>query len=150
LDFFFVLVRRLVHLVVVSRLKEEVTDLAGGHRHEPADQRCYGRILKHHHIGGQKAYGAYQMQRLVDPAVMVITVVVPTLHSQGFEKALHISSPCCTRMSRLWRFDESDVTDVRPRERQLGRGEMERSGSGARGRLAWARGARSPSLGEAN
>src|SRR5262249_28034302 len=53
---------------------------------------------------------------------MVITVVVPTLHSQGFEKALHVSSPCCTRMSRLWRFDESDVTDVRPASRRLGRG----------------------------
>src|SRR5258708_19183590 len=50
------------------------------------------------------------MQRLIDPAVMIIAMIVPTLHSQGLEKALHSSSPFCARVSMLWRFDESDVT----------------------------------------
>src|SRR5262249_56162567 len=50
------------------------------------------------------------MQRLVDPAVMVVAMIVPTLHSQGLEKALHNSSPFSTCVSTLWRFDESGVT----------------------------------------
>src|SRR5262249_28805813 len=50
------------------------------------------------------------MQRLIDPAVMIVAMIVPTLHSQGLEKRLHNSSPCCHRVSTLWRFDESDVT----------------------------------------
>src|SRR5262249_58939601 len=50
------------------------------------------------------------MQRLIDPAVMIVAMIVPTLHSQGLEKRLHNSSPCCHRVSMLWRFDESDVT----------------------------------------
>src|SRR5262249_30203045 len=90
-----------------------MTDLTRGHRHEPADQRRNRRILKHHRIGRQKAYGAYEMQQLVNAAVMIIAMIVPTLHSQGLEKALHISSPCCTWMSMLWRFDESGVTGAR-------------------------------------
>src|SRR5262245_43843353 len=49
------------------------------------------------------------MQRLVDPTVMVVAMIVPTLHSQGLEKALHNSSPFSTCVS-LWRFDESGVT----------------------------------------
>src|SRR5262249_58596436 len=112
LDFLLVLVGGLIHLVIVFRLEEEVTHLARGHRHEPADQGRDRRILEHHRIGRQKAYSAYEVQRLVNAAVMVEAVSVPTLHSQGLEKALHGSSPCCTSMSTLWRFDESRVTDA--------------------------------------
>src|SRR5262249_38258275 len=90
-----------------------MADLAAGHRHQPTDQSCYRRILKHHHIGGQKADRAHQMKRLIDPAVMIEAMIVPTLHSQGLEKRLHNSSPCCRRVSMLWRFDESDVTGAR-------------------------------------
>jgi len=49
------------------------------------------------------------MKRLIDSAVVIEAVIVPTLHSKGLEKALHISSPGCARMSMLWRFDESAV-----------------------------------------
>src|SRR5262249_58986418 len=50
------------------------------------------------------------MKRLIDSAVMIEAMIVPTLHSEGLEKRLHNSSPCCRRVSMLWRFDESDVT----------------------------------------
>src|SRR5262245_66471421 len=41
---------------------------------------------------------------------MIEAMIVPTLHAEGLEKRLHNSSPCCRRVSMLWRFDESDVT----------------------------------------
>src|SRR4029077_916782 len=103
LDFLLVLVGRLIYHVVIFRLEEEVTELAAGHGQEPADQRRHRRVLEHHCVGKEKAYGADQVQRLVDPAMMVIAMIVPPLHSQGFEKAPHISSPCCTWMSMLCR-----------------------------------------------
>src|SRR5262249_26786680 len=63
-----------------------------------------------------------------DPAVMIEAMIVPTLHSQGLEKRLHNSSPCCRRVSMLWRFDESDVTGAR---RSAGEGHCMRwNGSG--------------------
>src|SRR5262245_25981045 len=113
LDFLLVLVSRLVNLVVVFRLKEEVPDLPAGHRHDPSDQSGHRRIPEHHRVRTEKADSAQQVKRLIDPAVVIEAVVVPTLHSKGLEKALHISSPCCAWMSMLWRFDESAVTDAR-------------------------------------
>src|SRR5262245_2067187 len=113
LDFLLVLVSRLVNLVVVFRLKEEVPDLPAGHRHDPSDQSRHRLIREHHRVRTEKADSAQQGKRLIDPAVVIEAVVVPTLHSKGLEKALHISSPCCAWMSMLWRFDESAVTDAR-------------------------------------
>src|SRR5262249_7671224 len=107
LDFLLVLVRGLIHDVVVLRLAEEVADLAAGHRHEPADQGRHRWIPEHHRVGSQKAFGAHQMQRLVYPTVMVLALIVPTLPSQGLEKALNNCSPSATCVSTLWVFDES-------------------------------------------
>jgi hypothetical protein len=33
------------------------------------------------------------MQRLIDPAVVIVAMVVPTLNLEGFEEALH-RNPC--------------------------------------------------------
>jgi hypothetical protein len=93
----------LIHHVVIFWLEEEVTNLAAGHGQEPPDQRRYRRILEHHRVGKEKACGANQVQRLIDPAVMIEAMIVPPLHSQGFEEAPHMTSPCCTWMSMLCR-----------------------------------------------
>ena len=89
LDLFLVLVAGLVHHVVVLGLEKEMTDLPAGHRHQPAGERRQGRIREHHHIGEQEADGAQQMERLIDPAVMIVAMVIPPLHSQSLEKSVH-------------------------------------------------------------
>ena len=91
LDLFLVLVRGLVDLVVVLGLEEEVADLPAGHRHQPADQRRHRRIGEHQHVGAQEADRAHQVQRLIDPAVVVVAMIVPALHSQSLRE----SRPSC-------------------------------------------------------
>ena len=82
LDFFLVLVGRLVDVVVALRLEEEMTGLPRGHRDQPADQRGSHRIDEQQHIGDQEAERADEVQALVDAAVMIVAMVVPALGSQ--------------------------------------------------------------------
>src|SRR5580704_13070483 len=82
--------RGLVDLVVVLWLEEEVAGLPCGHRHQPASQGRNGGILEDHDVGEQKTYGADKVERLIDPAVMIVAMVVPTLCFQCFKKAGHI------------------------------------------------------------
>jgi hypothetical protein len=73
-------VRRLVHLVVTLRLEEEMADLPAGHGEQPADQRRRRRACEHQHVRAEEASRADEMQRLIDPAVVVIAMIVPPLH----------------------------------------------------------------------
>ena len=140
LDLFLVLVGRVVDVVVALRLEEEVTGLARGHRDQPADQRRHRRIDEQHHIGEQEARRADEVQRLVDPAVVIITMVIPTLGTQFLQEILdHCSSP---------KFFRAEFTGIRCRpcdimimtydliQRRVD-AELSRSGDG-RGRLGFA------------
>jgi len=62
LDVLLVLVRGVVDVVVALGLEEEVSRLAGHHRHQPADQRRRRRAPEHRGVGGQEAQGAHQVQ----------------------------------------------------------------------------------------
>src|ERR1700722_11278326 len=79
LDFFLVLVGRLVHFVIALRLEEEMADLAAHHRHQPAYQGGQCRVLEHEHVGAKKTDRTDQMERLVDTAMVIVAMVVPTL-----------------------------------------------------------------------
>ena len=65
---------------------EEMAGLARGHRDQPTGKRSTDWVGKQHHISAEKADRADKMQRLVDPAVMVITMVIPALQFECFEK----------------------------------------------------------------
>jgi len=89
LDVLLVLVSRLIDLIVVLRLEEEVAHLAAHHGAQPGHVGGVGRIGEQHDVGDQEADRAQQMQRLVDAAVVVVTMVVPALYFQGLQEALH-------------------------------------------------------------
>ena len=97
LDLFLVGVGRLVDLVVAARLEEQVADLAAGHGDQPADQRRHGGIGERDHIGEQEARRADEVERLVDLAVVIVAMVVPTLHFQFVPEAGHERFPWVTR-----------------------------------------------------
>ena len=97
LDLFLVLVGRLVDVIVALRLEEEVTGLARGHRDQPADQRGLDRIDEHQGIADQEAERADEMQGLVDTAVMVVAMVIPSLRSQCRHESVHRSPLCRLR-----------------------------------------------------
>ena len=78
--------------VVALGLEEEVAGLAADHGHQPADQRGLRRIREHHHIGDDEADRAQEMQGLIDAAVMVVAMIVPSLSPQFRQKALHSGS----------------------------------------------------------
>ena len=82
----------LVDMVVVFGLKKEMTDLTRSHRHQPRNQRGDYRVDKQKYISHQKRHSADQMQKLVDAAMVVIAVVVPTLGGDGLEKGMHSGS----------------------------------------------------------
>jgi len=100
LDRFLVFVGRLVDLIVALGLEEEVARLAAHHGNQPADEGRLHRIGEHHHVGDQKAAGAQEVQRLIDAAVMIVAVVVPSLSSQFLEKLLHAGSIVDKRRNR--------------------------------------------------
>jgi hypothetical protein len=86
-------VRRLVDVVVALRLEEEVSRLARRHGDEPAEQRRDDRLEEQQRVGAEEARGADEVQRLVDPAVVVVAMVVPALGSQFLQKILDHSFP---------------------------------------------------------
>jgi hypothetical protein len=83
LDVFLVLVSRLVDRIVALGLEEEVPDLAAHHRHQPGDQGRGHGIGEQSHVGGEETEGAHQVQRLVDAAVVIVPMIVPTLCTQS-------------------------------------------------------------------
>jgi len=89
LDFFFMLIRRLVDVVIAQRLKEEMTGLPRSHRNQPGNQRSPGGVDEQHHISHQKTHGTQKMQGLIDSAMVVIAVVIPALNLQGIQKIFH-------------------------------------------------------------
>ena len=81
LDFFFVFLRGLVNFVVAQGLEEEVTRLTRGHGNEPGNESGDHGIDEQKRIGRDKADGADEVQRLIDAAVMVVTMIVKPLNS---------------------------------------------------------------------
>jgi hypothetical protein len=63
------------------------------HRHQPAGERRYGRILEDHHVGKQKADGTDEVKRLIDTTVVVVAMIVPALRPQSGQKTCHLSLP---------------------------------------------------------
>lgn len=92
LDFFLVLIRRLVDVVIAEWLKEEMTCLTRRHGDQPGNQRCPGRVNEKHGIRNEKTHRTQKMQGLVNPAMVVVTVIVPTLDFQGVQKVFHRQS----------------------------------------------------------
>src|ERR1035441_5716638 len=90
----------LVDLVVSFRLEKEMPGLTAHHGEEPTDERGKRRTLEHHAIRREKAQCANHVQRLVDAAVMIVTVIVPALRAECLLKGLHIGSilVTCTRV----------------------------------------------------
>jgi len=86
LDRFLVLVRGLVDDVVVFWFEEEVADLPRWHREHPADHRGGRGRFEQHGVRAEKADGAHEVQRLIDPAVVVVAVVVPALSGELLQK----------------------------------------------------------------
>jgi hypothetical protein len=86
-------VGRVIDGVVGLGLEEKVPGLARRHRHQPAREGGDGRILEDHHIRKKKADRADEVQRLVNAAVMVVAMIVPTLGPQSCKKAVHRHPP---------------------------------------------------------
>ena len=89
LDLFLEVVGGFVDVVIAQRLKEKVTGLSGGHGDHPGQQRGHGRIDPQHAVSHHKSHGTEQVQGLVDAAVVVVTVIVPTLNFQSFQEIFH-------------------------------------------------------------
>src|SRR5215468_9802156 len=84
----------LVDVVVTLGLEEEMAGLARGHRDQPADQRGDQRIEEHHQIADHEADRADEVQALIDPAVVIVAVVVPALDAKLLKEAFdHFSPP---------------------------------------------------------
>src|SRR5260221_11926222 len=84
---------RLVDVVVTPGLEEEMPGLARGHRNQPADQRGRQRIEKHHRVTDQETERADEVQALVDPAVVIVAVIIPALDAQLLQEVLDHSLP---------------------------------------------------------
>ena len=82
-------VRGVVDVVKAAGFEEEMPGLTAGHRDTPRDQASECRIGEQAHVGDEEAARADEVQRLVDAAVMVVTMVVPTLNAESFEIGVH-------------------------------------------------------------
>ena len=89
LDFFLVVVGGLVDMVITQRFKEKVARLTRCHGHRPSQQGGDRGVNEQKSIRHDEGHGTQQVQGLVDAAVVVITVVIPTLNTQFFKKIFH-------------------------------------------------------------
>ena len=92
LDFFLVFMGGLVHMIVTMGLKKEMPRLSCGHGKGPSHDCGPDWIDEQHHIRTQKGQGADEMQRLVDSAVVIEAMVIPTLFAKSFEELFHVDS----------------------------------------------------------
>src|SRR5204863_2244758 len=92
LDLFLVLVSGVVYRIVTLRFKEEMANLAAGHRHRPSDQGRDRGVPEQQEPHKNEADRAQKMKRLVDQAMM-IAVIVPTLNFQRLHKTTHLDIP---------------------------------------------------------
>jgi len=84
--------RGAIDFIVALGLEEEVPGLPADHRHQPAYFGRDGWISEDGAIRCDEAQCAEQVQRLVDPTVVVVAVVIPTLDPQGAEETVHCDS----------------------------------------------------------
>jgi len=94
---------RLVDVVVTPGLEEEMPGLARGHRNQPADQRGRQRIEKHHRVTDQETERADEVQALVDPAVVIVAVIIPALDAQLLQEVLDHSLPQKNKVDSFYR-----------------------------------------------
>ena len=73
LDLFLVLVGGVVYRIVTLRFKEEMANLAAGHRHRPSDQGRDRRAPEQQEPHENEAGRAQKMKRLVDEAVVIVS-----------------------------------------------------------------------------
>ena len=90
LDLFFVFVGGLVDFVVAFGLEEKMSGLAAGHGDTPGQQGRIGGINEQQPVGSNKAQGAQKVQALVDPAVVVVAMIVPAQDFERLEKLFHV------------------------------------------------------------
>jgi hypothetical protein len=76
-------------MVITQGLKEKVTCLSGRHGHHPSQQGGNRGINEQQTVGHHKSHGTQQVQGLVDPTVVVIPMIIPTLNTQFFKKFFH-------------------------------------------------------------
>jgi len=79
----------LIDRVIALGLEEKMSRLATDHGNQPRNQGGSGGVLEDGDIGGQEAYRAEKVQRLVDTAVVIVAMVVPTLDFESSQEALH-------------------------------------------------------------
>src|SRR5258708_25236970 len=89
-DFFLVLVSGVVDPIVSLGLEKEMTGLAAHHGHQPAYQRRLHGIEKHRDVRDDEADCTQKVQGLIDPAVMVVAMIVPALSLKFRQKTLHV------------------------------------------------------------
>src|SRR5262245_19320705 len=104
--------RRLILLIISTRFKEEVTDLACGHGKQPRQQHCGGRLNGQQHVADDKTGGTEEMQGLVHSTVMVVAMVVPALLGKCLAKSHRSSRHEGYRVSGLLRSEKVAGSDL--------------------------------------
>jgi hypothetical protein len=69
-----------------------MTDLAAGHGDQPAYEDRGDRVAEYQHVSAKKTRGADEVQRLIDPTVVIIAVIIPPLFLQSSKKIAHLLS----------------------------------------------------------
>ena len=80
----------LVDLVIPFWLEKEMSSLAACHRDTPGQQGRVGGVNEQQPVGGYKAKGTQEVQALVDPAMVVVTMIVPAQDFERLEKLFHV------------------------------------------------------------
>ena len=101
----------MVDRVIAVGLEEEVTGLPRQHR-KPADEAGERRIRKEQAVADEKDQCADQMQRLIDPALMVVAIIVPALRAQHVGEAAHTNPQWLSGRGRVVPLRELCVTNA--------------------------------------
>jgi len=64
--------------------------LPAGHGYTPGQQGRIGGINEQQPVGSNKAQGAQKVQAVVDPAVVVVAMIVPAQDFERLEKLFHV------------------------------------------------------------
>jgi len=92
LDVFLVFVGSAVDLIITLGLEEKMPGLAADHGHQPADQRGFHRVYEHGHVGNDETDRTQEMQGLIDAAVVIETMIIPSLGLEFRPEAAHRGS----------------------------------------------------------
>jgi hypothetical protein len=69
-----------------------MTGLSGSHCYQPSHKGRRDGVNEQKYVRNQKRHRADEVKTLIDPAVVIVAMIIPSLYAQRLQKLFHLLS----------------------------------------------------------